>query len=619
MFKKTINWLDDKTNCKKIIGAVCYENIPGGPKWRHVWGSTILFAFLLECITGTLLATAYSPSAHTAWESVYYIQHQMSLGWLIRGIHFYASQALVILIVIHLFMLVIYRAYTGNRDFRFWLILTMIPVFFGFGLTGYLLPWDQMGYWATTVRAGLITSIPVIGEPIQTIIQGGSQFGHHTLTRFYTLHVIVLPLIMIALMSLYYIAGKRTGIYPGKSNPQKNTTYFPKQATRDAIASLMVLAGIILVLFAWGVPLEAPANPAESFDAARPEWYFISVFILLKFVPTLVGFVIIPTAIQCIMGLMPTLGKFKKGHAFNIAFLITLFIAALALSLYSLNKDSKDPKYQHAHHEAQIAAKRTKFLAQEGFPIGGALDLLRKDPFTQGRKIFAQNCASCHAWADTDGTTKKINLAQTSAPNLQGFGTKKWLTGFLDPKQIDTHQYWGNTKFGTKQNNNKPPKGGMVKIVKEAHQDIAQLDPKDPDDAEEIQEYNQGLSAIIAYMASKAYPLSPESLTDQQKKQIQKGWDLLDENDLFTCADCHKFDKIKGSSKAVDLTNWASEKWTTDFINNPSDKRFYGKDNDRMPAFHNDQILTPKEIKLLVQWMRNQYKPTPKNNKHPKT
>ncbi len=607
MFKCLTNWLDDRTGYRKVKNAVLYENIPGGAKWRHVWGTTILFAFILEMISGTFLAMAYSPSVSTAWESVYFIDEQMTFGWLVRGIHFYASQALVPLIIIHMFMLIIYRSYLAPRDLRFWLILLMLPVFFGFGLTGYFLPFDQMGFHATKVRANLITSVPYVGDSARALLLGGSDFGHHTLTRFYTLHVIILPAAMVFLMLLYYISGKRNGIYKGESNPEKDTAYFPAQASRDGIACIGVLAAMALVFFAWGVPLEAPADMSGKFEAARPEWYFISVFILLKFVPLLVGFIGIPTAIFAMFGLMPLIGKNRFFHGFNLIFAVAIFIAAVGLSVYSLNKDSKDPAYKIAVDQAHLNAGRVKFLASEGIPPEGANALLRNDALTQGPKLFAQHCASCHAIDGENGLGVALAPEETSAPDLKNFGSREWIKGFLDPKQIDTHKYWGNTKFGTKENDGKPPKGGMIKVVNEMFEIVTDEDP-DPDD---IALFNKQYPALIALMASNANLKSEKALNAKDKDLIALGKKVLEENELFTCIDCHKFNGVKGSSKAVDLTDWASKQWTIDFIKNPSDKRFYGEINDRMPAYHADGVLTERQIEMIVEWMRGEYIPTP--------
>ena len=172
-----LDWLDDRTGYRDLAREALYERIPGGARWRYVWGSTLVFAFVTQMITGIFLWMCYSPSSRTAWESVYYIQYEMTGGWLLRGIHHYMAQMMVVLMVIHLLQVVIDGAYRAPREFNFWLGLILMMIVFGLGLTGYLLPWDQKGYWATAVATNIAGIVPVIGGSLQKIVVGGSEYG----------------------------------------------------------------------------------------------------------------------------------------------------------------------------------------------------------------------------------------------------------------------------------------------------------------------------------------------------------------------------------------------------------------------------------------------------------
>ena len=119
------NWLDDRTGYRGILYAALYENVPGGSRWRYVWGSTLAFTFMVQMITGMFLWMAYSPSSQTAWESVYYIEHEMSGGWLLRGIHHYTAHAMVVLLVLHVMQVVIDGAYKAPREINFWIGLVL--------------------------------------------------------------------------------------------------------------------------------------------------------------------------------------------------------------------------------------------------------------------------------------------------------------------------------------------------------------------------------------------------------------------------------------------------------------------------------------------------------------
>src|SRR5881394_36606 len=285
--KRLLNWLDDRTGSKALLHEALYERVPGGARWRYVWGSTLVFTFSVQMVTGLFLWMSYSPSSQTAWESVYYLQHEMLFGWLLRGVHHFTAQAMIVLLVLHLLQVIIDGAYKAPREVNFWLGLILMQIVLGLSLTGYLLPWDQKGYWATRVATKMMGLVPIVGEPLQRIVIGGSEYGHHTLTRFFALHAGVLPSLLTIFLILHVLMFRRHGLTVREPNRAPDTTFWPEQVLRDAVACLAV-AIVVLVLVLWnyprleaGVPvgsqlgaeLGAPANPAESYGAARPEIY----------------------------------------------------------------------------------------------------------------------------------------------------------------------------------------------------------------------------------------------------------------------------------------------------------------------------------------------------------
>src|SRR3989441_5562471 len=195
-----VDWLDQRTGWRKFLYAALYENVPGGARWRYVWGSTLMFALAVQFITGIFLWMAYAPSSQTAWESVYYIQDRMRGGWLLRGLHHYTAQVMTVLLVLHLMQVVIDGAYKAPREINFWFGLILLQLVLALSLTGYLLPWDQKGYWATRVATNILSQVPFIGPALQKIIIGGPEYGHHTLTRFFALHAGALPALITALV-----------------------------------------------------------------------------------------------------------------------------------------------------------------------------------------------------------------------------------------------------------------------------------------------------------------------------------------------------------------------------------------------------------------------------------
>ena len=137
VFGQLADFLDDRTGYRAVMHEALYERVPGGARWRYVWGSTLVFAFMTQVITGLVLWSSYSASAQTAWESVYYIQHEMTGGWLLRGIHHVMAQAMVVLHALHLMQVVIDGAYRAPREVNFWLGLVLMMLVLGMALTGY--------------------------------------------------------------------------------------------------------------------------------------------------------------------------------------------------------------------------------------------------------------------------------------------------------------------------------------------------------------------------------------------------------------------------------------------------------------------------------------------------
>jgi len=240
--KSLFDWLDDRTGVRGFLHEALFERVPGGARWRYVWGSTLSFAFFVQLVTGLFLWMCYSPSAQTAWESVYYIQNEMQGGWLLRGIHHFMAQAMVVLLVLHFMQVVIDGAYRAPREVNFWLGLILMQIVLALSLTGYLLPWDQKGYWATRVATNLLSVVPLVGPQLQQLVVGGADYGHMTLTRFFALHAGVLPGLLIGFLVLHIALFRRHGLCKKEPAKGPDAMFWPDQILKDAVACLAVMA-----------------------------------------------------------------------------------------------------------------------------------------------------------------------------------------------------------------------------------------------------------------------------------------------------------------------------------------------------------------------------------------
>jgi ubiquinol-cytochrome c reductase cytochrome b subunit len=595
-----LDWMDQRTGYRKLVHEALYENVPGGARWRYVWGSTLTFALVVQFITGIFLWMGYAPSSQTAWESVYYMQDVMVGGWLLRGLHHYTAHAMIILLALHLMQVLIDGAYKAPREINFWFGLILLQLVLALSLTGYLLPWDQKGFWATKVATNLLGAAPVLGPALQKLVIGGPEYGHHTLTRFFALHAGIIPGLIVVLLVGHIYLFRRHGLTAKEPRRGPDAAFWPDQVLRDAVACLAVLATVLFLIIrprlfsdhgALGAELGAPADPSEPYSAARPDWYFLFLFQFLKFFPGTTevwGAIVIPSLVMVLIFFMPVLGRWRLGDLFNLGLVASLLLGVGLLTYLALAEDRHNETYIAAAKAAEWEAARVRVLAQSpaGIPTSGAVTLLRNDPLTQGPKLFAQKCATCHRYDGHDGTGFRPKEPQ-SASDLKGFASRAWLGGLLDPEKVSSTNYFGGTKFH---------EGKMSKFVKK---DVAAYSP----------EQKTNLSKVIAALSSEAQLKAQLAADQQDSAAIEQGRALI--RDEMRCTECHAFHKPDEDATGPDLTGYGSRKWLISFINNPAHQDLYGTRNDRMPSFGTDQILSEQAIGLIADWLRGTWYEAP--------
>src|ERR1700694_3772291 len=169
---------EQRTGWRQLKQFLLLEPLPGGSRWAAAFGSLLLFAFVVQVVTGILLAMNYAPSEKTAWASVNAIQNEAPLGAFIRAVHHWGSSAMVVLLLIHLVQVFVWGAYKRPREFTWMVGVLLLFGTLGLAFTGYLLPWDQKAYWATKVGLGIMSTTPGIGDGLRTLLQGGHELGH---------------------------------------------------------------------------------------------------------------------------------------------------------------------------------------------------------------------------------------------------------------------------------------------------------------------------------------------------------------------------------------------------------------------------------------------------------
>lgn len=290
---KLWKWLDARIGLADLETLAKKKEVP---VHRHtIWyyfGGMTLFLFGVQVSTGILLLFYYRPSAAEAFESVQFLMTEVQFGWLIRSIHSWAANLMIFTLWIHLFSVLFLKAYRPPREVTWFSGVALLGIALGFGFTGYLLPWNELAYFATKVGTEIAGVLPVVGSFLGRLLRGGDEVTGATLTRFYGIHVAVLPFLTTALLGLHLFMVQKHGmsVPPGverRKGLKRGMPFFPHFMLRDLVGWLSALA--ILAALAAYLPTELgqKVDPFESAPAGiKPEWYFMFMFQTLKYLPS---------------------------------------------------------------------------------------------------------------------------------------------------------------------------------------------------------------------------------------------------------------------------------------------------------------------------------------------
>jgi len=405
---KTYDWLDERTGVKQVVRRALDEPIRGGARWSYVFGSALLLLFVIQALTGIFLTMYYVPSADHAHVSVAYIQKAVPGGALIRGLHYYGASAMVILLIAHLTQTFVFGAYKQKRELL-WIvggILLLLTLAFAF--TGQLLPWDQEAYFGTKVGTTIAGEIPVIGPLQQRIMLGGSDITSSTLSRFFMAHVFLLPLAVGFLIFLHVYLFRHAGAAgPFHSRGVSWTDrFYPKQLFKDSFFFLLVFVALVAVATLMPAALGPQAKPGSDF-LARPAWYFLPLFQLLKYFPgrlALIPTMVLPGLLFTMLFLLPFLDRRHERHPLKrpvaISGLVFVLLGGAGLVFLAKHQDRANPEYNAKLRRQEDLAKiflKAEFRPQE---VGGSL---ARNPSTaagsanaEPPKAFLAACALCH-------------------------------------------------------------------------------------------------------------------------------------------------------------------------------------------------------------------------------
>jgi cytochrome b6 len=290
--RRTVEWLDERLGFTAVLPLMRKKEVPihRHTFWYYI-GGMALFLFLLQVATGILLLFYYRPSAEGAYESVQFLMAEVKFGWLIRSIHSWGANLMILMAFIHMFSVLLLKAYRAPREITWMSGVVLLALSMGMGFTGYLLPWNELSFFATRVGSEIPGTLPLVGDFITKVLRGGPDVSGATLTRFYALHVSVLPALVFMLIGVHVLLVQKLGMsvppdVEAEGGPKGSMKFFPNFLVRDLMGWLAALA--ILAAMAAFVPahLGVKADPFASAPAGiKPEWYFMFMFQTLKLLP----------------------------------------------------------------------------------------------------------------------------------------------------------------------------------------------------------------------------------------------------------------------------------------------------------------------------------------------
>lgn len=534
------------------------------PSFAKSLGVGLVFAFALQILTGVTLGATYTPTTTDAWGSLYVLETQTLFGHFVRGLHHFGASAVVVLSILHMTQVLMSGAYRRPRTKNWVLGVVMLFLVLGLALTGYLLPWDQHGYWSTRVATGIIGEAP-LGGLIQTVLLGGDTYGNATLSRFFALHTYVLPG-LLAMLVLFHVAsylkhGPAKTPETAARHARPALPYFPYQLVRDLVVMLSVLGLLAALALALGAPLEAPADPASDFQA-RPEWYFLFLYQLLQFFEgplVLVGTTVLPTLAALFLLGVPFIERWlgrkrpadapPRARPLKIAYL-AMIAAVGGLTTYAIANDLGDEDFQKARVKSDAEARRAIALAD----LGG-VDGLGRVVLLEGWELYQdKGCASCH------------DDPKVAAPRLKGYATVERGAAFI--AHPDSERFFKGT----------PLEGEML------DSGLADADN----------------AALAAWLMGVSQPAD----------RVERAEKLFVSEDCTTCHNAPDAGpRTKGWDPKIagpDLGGWMGYEWTRGLLRDASHPSYFGdvltddELDDAMPAYPD---LTADELDLLTVWL----------------
>lgn len=351
VFRKVYDFIDERVDLKGLEAKMLREPMAGGSSYAYTFGSALLFVFIMQATTGILLMFYYAPTADHAYESTKFILEELSYGWLLLGMHNWGSSVMVAGVLFHMLQVFIWGAYKKPRELVWMAGVVLMTIVLGFGFTGYLLPWDQRAFWATTIGVEIVDKAPIVGDFIGRFLKGGPIPGALTLNRFFVIHVMILPAALMAMFGLHLFFFRKAGPagpYAGTKQElgRKMEYFFPRQVYKDIVVMGGVFVLIVTLAILMPVELLDQASPEPTDYNPEPEWYFLFLFQLLRLpmfageIGEFVGAMLLPGLFVLFLLLLPFLftnpERHPKRRLLGMATMVVILTGIVTLTVMAI-------------------------------------------------------------------------------------------------------------------------------------------------------------------------------------------------------------------------------------------------------------------------------------------
>ena len=394
MIRRIVDWVEQRTGLESAVKNFFREEIPASSGWHQVFGSIALFFFLIQAFTGILLAFNYAATPGDAYNSVRYIVTELTGGELIRNLHHWGASMMIVIVVVHLAQVFLWGAYKKPREATWMTGVVLLLMTLAYGLTGYLLPWDNRAYWGTVVTTQIAANAPVIGAYALRLMGADGGVGNVTFSRFFALHVLILPPATLLLIAVHVFLVRRHGVAPAPDDDRPPKRFYPGQVYKDTVAIFIAFAVLFTLAVAVTAPLGRLADPTDTSFIPRPDWYFLFLFETLKFFEgplEVFASVVLPGVAVLALLLVPFLdrGRIERVGRRTVAFAV-LFMAVCGWGALTLSAVWSTP----AGVEVSVLAEGP-----------GRWEELTPEALAGIGYYRQENCASCHT---TNGTGSGI-------------------------------------------------------------------------------------------------------------------------------------------------------------------------------------------------------------------